>query len=233
MFGPIQTTPYDLRFPVFGIPVHVTPWFWLGAVVMGWSLVNHGLYDLLAIWIGCVFVSILIHELGHAFLARAFGCPPQVFLYQFGGLAVFQPNYRFTTTRSVLVSLAGPGAGFLLFGLIYFLKDPVLQTQWISNLDHAMQSRIYFFFVQMEWINLWWGLVNLVPVLPLDGGRVAEALLMHLRRWDGRSLALKLSAVVAGAVAVFFLWTDEKYAAILFGLLCITNVQSLQQPNPW
>jgi Zn-dependent protease len=86
----------------------------------------------------------------------------------------------------------------------------------------------------MEWINLWWGLVNLLPVLPLDGGRIAEAILVRVRHRDGQRLAILLSAVVSGGVALFFFMVHEdRYAGFLFALLCITNVQSLQQRGTW
>jgi membrane-associated protease RseP (regulator of RpoE activity) len=233
MFGPLRTTPYDLRFPLFGIPVNVTPWFWAAAVLTGWNSLSAGKYVLLLIWIACFFVSILVHELGHAVTARSFGCEPEIFLYEFGGLAVFRPNYRFTTTRSVLVSLAGPMAGFLLFGVVYLAKGPVESSAWYENLGETGQERVYDFFLQMIWINLAWGLVNLLPVIPLDGGRIAEAILTRLRYRDGRELAIKFSIVVAGAAALWFYHINLTFGAILFGLLCFSNIASLQRPNPW
>ena len=119
MYAPVSTTPYDLRFRLFGIPVHVTPWFWLAGVFLSWRLVSSHRFDLELIWLACLFVSILVHEYGHDFFAELFGCYPEIFLYHFGGLAVFRPNSRFTTPRSILVSLAGPAAGFVLGGLVY------------------------------------------------------------------------------------------------------------------
>jgi Zn-dependent protease len=234
MFGPVSTTQYDLRFQLFGVPVHVTPWFWVGGVILAWDLLSQGRYDLMAIWLGCLFVSILVHEYGHAFCAEAFGCLPEIFLYQFGGLAVFRPNSRFTTTRSVIVSFAGPAAGFVLFGAVFLLAMVILPSDWFAHLDRESKHRVDFLLRQMEWINLWWGLVNLLPVLPLDGGRIAEAILVRVRRWDGRRVAILLSAVVSGGMAaLFFLVYEDRYAAFLFAILCITNVQSLQQRNPW
>jgi stage IV sporulation protein FB len=230
MFGPVATTPYDLRFRLFGIPVHVTPWFWAGGVFMGWNLVSQRQIDLLAIWLGTLFISILVHEYGHAFCAELFGCFPEIVLYHFGGLAIFQPNSRFSTMRSVIVSFAGPAAGFLLFGIIFVLAIFIEPSDWYRNLDAASRYRVGFFFDQMEYINKYWGLVNLLPVLPLDGGRISEALLIRFRRRDGQRLAILISAIVAGAVAaVFATQFHSNYAAILFAILCISNVQTLQQ----
>ena len=233
MFAPVSTTPYDLRFRLFGIPVHVTPWFWAAGVFMGWPEVEERRFDLLGIWLGCLFVSILIHEYGHAFCAELFGCLPEIYLYHFGGLAVFRPNSRFSTLRSVIVSFAGPAAGFMLFGLVLVSSMFLSATNWYAALAPLPKVRLHFFFGQMIWINLYWGLVNLLPVLPLDGGRISEAVLMRLRRFDGQRLACILGAIVAGGVAAFFATLHHQYGAIFFGFLCIWNVQAMQRPSAW
>jgi stage IV sporulation protein FB len=231
MFAP--TTPYDLRFRLFGVPVHVTPWFWAAGVFLAWDLVSERRFDLMGIWLGCLFVSILVHEYGHAFCAELFGCPPEIYLYQFGGLAVFRPNSRFSTWRSVIVSFAGPAAGFVLYGVVFVSAMAVARSEWFVRLEPVTQQRIAFFFAQMEWINLYWGLVNLLPVLPLDGGRISEAILTRFVRRDGQRIATILGAIIAGGMAAYFGYVGDNYAAILFVLLCITNVQSLQRRGSW
>jgi stage IV sporulation protein FB len=233
MFAPVSTTPYDLRFRLFGIPVHVTPWFWAAGVFLGWPEVEARRFDHLGIWLGCFFISILVHEYGHAFCAELFGCLPEIYLYQFGGLAVFRPTSRFSTVRSVIVSFAGPAAGFILFGVALVSSMFIGTSGWYANLAPLTKDYLGFFLGRMILINLFWGLINLLPVLPLDGGRISEAILMRLRRFDGQRLACILGAIVAGGVAAFFVTRHEQYNAILFGLLCIWNVQALQRPSPW
>jgi stage IV sporulation protein FB len=236
MFGPVGTTPYDLRFRLFGIPVTVIPWFWLVALVTGWQPDTREHLDLLLIWVVCLFVSILVHEMGHALTALAFGWPPEVYLYGFGGLAVYRPTSARSTGRSVLISFAGPAAGFLLFGFTLLLGFGLVASGWTQRLPLAWQSRFGDFMWDMTWINLAWGLVNLVPVLPLDGGRIAEALLLRFRPWDGPRLAATLSVVVAGVAAVAFYLNREHfgtYPAFFFGLLAFMNIQSLQTRGPW
>jgi Zn-dependent protease len=237
MFGPVGTTPYDLRFRLFGIPVTIIPWFWLAALVTGWQPKSNEHPDFLLIWIGCFFVSILVHEMGHALTALAFGWPPEIYLYGFGGLAIYRPTSGRTTGRSVLISFAGPAAGFLLFGLTLVLGIGLVASGWAQGLPQAWQERLGEFIWDMTWINLAWGLVNLVPVLPLDGGRIAEALLIRFRPWDGPRLAVTLSVVVAIVAAVAFYLNREHfgtYPAFFFGILAFSNFQSLQQPRgPW
>jgi len=228
MFGSVGPTPYDLAFPVGSIPVRVNPSFWIIAVVFNLSLLDAGRVDLLLIWVACLFVSILVHELGHAFLANAFGWPPQVFLYHFGGLAVYSPDRGHTTGRSILISFAGPAAGFLLYGILMATLFALRQRGVVIADD-----RLRFAILQLQWINLWWGLVNLLPVLPLDGGRIVEAVCERYSFRSGREMALKISVGVAGAVAVAFLVLREQigmsmYPVILFGFLCFQNLQELQ-----
>ncbi len=236
MFGPVGRTPYDLRFRLFGIPVTVIPWFWLAAVITGWTNETAQHPEMLLVWVGCFFVSILVHEMGHALTALFFGWPPAIYLYGFGGLAVYRPTYGHSTWRSVLISFAGPGAGFLLLGLVAAAQIAILTTGWFENLTPAAERRLADFLFDMIWINLIWGVVNLFPVLPLDGGRIAEALLIRFRPWDGQRLAATLSVVVGGVAGVFFFLHRDRfgtYPAIFFGLLAFTNLQSLQTRGPW
>ena len=223
MLGNATPTPFDLRFSLFGIPVRVHPFFWLFSAAMGWDG-EEPMYTLL--WVACVFLSILVHEFGHALTARHFGWPPEVVLYSFGGYAQFYPGRGHTMQRAVLVLLAGPGAGFLLFGAVWC-------TQWLLINSHSLptdpQARLKVAFVlfQMKYINLWWGLVNLLPVYPLDGGQIARHVLEHYRR-DGFEVSLKLSLLVGGAVAAWFLMHEQTWPGILFGALADESLQHLQ-----
>jgi len=93
-------TPYDLNFQFAGVPIRVHPLFWLATAILGASSLqadsaesNAGMK--LLVWLVVVFVSILIHELGHAFVMRYFGEVPHVVLYLFGGLAISDPSSKF------------------------------------------------------------------------------------------------------------------------------------------
>ncbi|MBX9581317.1 MAG: hypothetical protein K2X87_13490, partial [Gemmataceae bacterium] len=104
-------TPYDLNFRLFGFPVRVHPLFWVVTVLFGSSALRDFGPEYLLVWVVVVFVSILVHELGHAFAFRAFGTDAAVVLYGFGGLAVPWGGVA-GRWRRVAVSLAGPAAGF-------------------------------------------------------------------------------------------------------------------------
>lgn len=230
MFGDVGTTDYDLQFRCLGIPVRVTPWFWLGGILTGRTLLESGRFDFLFIWIACLFFSILVHEMGHAMTANLYGWPPQVILYQFGGLAVFEPYHGYTTARSIMVSFAGPLAGFILGGTIY-------AGQYFAEMSDAqLPDRVWFAIDQLVWINIAWGLVNLIPVLPLDGGRISQALFERYRPRDGFELSLKLSMVVAAMTAAYFYAKHDQWGyfpSILFAILFVENLQNYQRRGMW
>src|SRR4051794_3104022 len=81
-------TQFDLRWRMFGIPVRVHPAFWLVSAIYGWDFVQGGELRLLLVWIACVFVSVLLHELGHVLTGMLFGSRGHIVLYSFGGLAI-------------------------------------------------------------------------------------------------------------------------------------------------
>ena len=112
-------TQFDLRWNMFGVPVRVHPMFWLMTAFLGWNLTSrdNGL-RLLLLWIICVFVSILLHELGHVFVGRFFGSRGHIVLYSFGGLAVGSKALASRWQR-IAVSLAGPLVQLLLFGILF------------------------------------------------------------------------------------------------------------------
>jgi len=223
VFGPVQPTPYDLQFSLFGIPVRVIAWFWLMAAVLGFSSVHIGPEYLLA-WVAIVFVSILIHELGHALVASLFGYPPRIVLYHFGGLAMFTPGHNYTQGKSILISLAGPGAGFLLAGIVYLLE----RVGVIGPFEQGW-SLPYFAVQQLLYVNIWWGLLNLLPVLPLDGGNICRDVCTSINPRQGERWATVIALLTAGAVALFAFQANELYIGMLFGFMAYQNFQQLQR----
>jgi stage IV sporulation protein FB len=226
MLGPVAPTEFDLRFDVLGIPVRVSPWFWLGAALLGSSALRAD-YRFFVICIMVVFVSILVHELGHALTARAFGYAPHILLYQFGGLAMYAPHRDYSVVRSILITAAGPAAGLLLGGLTYAVLIG-LRIRDVPLNDYAS-----YFILQMLWVNLAWSLVNLLPVLPLDGGQISRDLLTHFSPRKGLTIALQLSLVTGVLVAAWALSIRSTYVAILFGLLAFQSFSELQNRRSW
>lgn len=237
-------TRYDLRFSVADIPVRVHPLFWVIAFLFGFSA-NNLLYTF--IWIFVVFVSILIHELGHALAFRRYGQRSSIVLHFMGGLTIPEPvswgsgwaNVALSPRQEIFISLAGPFSGFL-FALV--LVAGVLVTGGSVTIDWLlgfipMPSPMLAFggvflnllIVMLLSVNIFWGLINLVPVYPLDGGNVARYLLLQYDPRDGIRKSLWVSVIAGGIVALAGLVAfGSVYMALLFGFLAFQSYQSLQ-----
>ena len=226
----VEPTRYDVNFSVFGIPVRIHPAFWVVGTLLGYQL---GDGRLTLIWIGCLFISILLHELGHALVARHFGWPPRIVLYHFGGLATFQPSWGYTRYRAILISLAGPGAGFVLYGIVCGLEawlhsEEQKGSEWalqLLNSQSGHQSGTAFAIVQLQWINLFWGLMNLLPVYPLDGGQVCSELLNARSSRRGLLWTCRVGMTTGAVAALFFIKQEMPFAGLMFGAIAWDNYQ--------
>jgi Zn-dependent protease len=207
-----------LRFRLFGFPVAVQPGFWILALIIAAGAQRSAAE--VAILIGVIVASVLAHELGHAATARVYGHEPRITLHMLGGLtswAVRRPQGR---TASILITLAGPGAGFALavaafVALLFVPKDA--RPELVLGLNALLA------------VNVFWSAINLLPVLPFDGGQIMAAALGPARR----KLAATLS-LVFGLVAAFVFWR----AGLLLGaaFFAMGAIQSFlaarEQPRP-
>ncbi|MBO0722249.1 MAG: site-2 protease family protein [Blastocatellia bacterium] len=202
---------------VFGIPVKVDFTFLLVGLILASSRINQPLF--VVQWLFVVFISILVHELGHAFVCRAYGLSPQIRLHAMGGLTSWNNDIRVSPQKNIAISLAGPFAGFLFFGLIYL-------TWNILHLDSDFGRQIYRL---LMYVNLFWGIVNLLPVLPLDGGHVVDSLEEMVTAKTGGLVAPTLSFIVAAGAALWAFRTDWLVMTILMGVFAWINLNALTQ----
>lgn len=226
-------TRYDLNFSLLGIPVRVHPLFWLVALLLG----VHGneAPQLIIIWVAAVFVSIVVHEMGHAFAARSYGWEPWITLHGFGGLASYRPTYR-TPVGQIVISLAGPGAGFLFAALIVGLLAATghrptygwrfgLPVEFVPYKSFAMNYLV----LDLLYVNIFWGLVNLLPIYPLDGGQISVEAFGLVNPRDGLRQALWLSVIVSAGAGVFALVRlHDTFLAIFGAYLAYTSYVTLQ-----
>jgi Zn-dependent protease len=221
-----EPTPYDLRWRAFGTDFRVHPGFWIMSIILGWPpdwAGKHALAGLL-IWVACVFVSILVHEMGHILMGRLFGSRGHVILYTFGGLAVGSNTIRHPWKR-IAVSFAGPLAGFIL-ALVIGLVGIGLAIQGAEA--HPLVEAAFFDLLQ---INLAWGILNLFPIWPLDGGQISRDFLGWLFPTNGARVAYVISLVVAGLLAALCLYLGMPFNGIFFAVLALGSYQALQAEN--
>jgi stage IV sporulation protein FB len=248
-------SPGELHFRLFGVPVRVHPLFWLVSLLLGLQIRDG---QLLILWVLCTFVSILVHEFGHVIAIQRYGARARVVLYSFGGLAITETapyghdwgrDWRpdgyddrdRTQWQQIVISFAGPLAGFVLAAVVigglfatghkvdFYLHENVSfvfgHGEWVAN------PRIYATVNFLLYINIFWGLMNLLPVYPLDGGKIAQELLsMHdARRGVRRSLVLSIATGAVVAVFVLF-WQRGQgfFMAAMFGMLAYTSYMTLK-----
>jgi Zn-dependent protease len=204
------------RFVLLGFPVRVDLSFWLVAALIAAGRPP----ELVLLWVGVVFVSILVHELGHAVVARHYGMRPRIDLYSMGGLTSFGESRRLTPGRSIALSLAGPTFGFALGGLV------LLGERFLPP-DAHYYARVAV--RDLVWVNLGWGLVNLLPVLPLDGGSVMRRLIEIVKKRSDEPLALRVSMTVAGGVTLWAFFSQLYLASFIGAYLCYINYQQYRR----
>jgi stage IV sporulation protein FB len=158
-----------LSFNLFGIPVRVQPWFWVTLALIGGGLsANDSLSMLLVvIFVLAGFVSVLVHELGHALTVRKFGLPTSITLIAFGGFASY-PAGVLTRKQSFMVTAAGPALQLALGILVAAIRVSV-EVPAASLLNH--------FTFCLVLVSVAWALLNCLPIFPMDGGQMLAAVL--------------------------------------------------------
>jgi Zn-dependent protease len=226
----------DVSFSIFGIPVRIHPMFWLFTLL---PVLNDRPFDALraGLWLLAVLISILIHELGHAFTARWLGARPWISLYALGGLASYRPqdlNPRVDPTlRSILISFAGPAAGFLLAGIVIAVLETLGYEYQVAGLHVALDERVanispylYFLVSNLLFINIMWGILNLIPVYPLDGGQILRAILERLMGIQGIIQTIMTAIILGGAIAAYAAFQMQNaFLAVLFAYIAFQNYQ--------
>jgi Zn-dependent protease len=177
----------------FGIPVLISPYWFVIAGVFIFIYANdlaatlHGStrYVVAAAFVVLLYVSVLVHELSHSVVARGFGLPVRrILLWPLGGFSEIEREPQ-TPGREFLVSAAGPALSLALAAVGYGLMQVVP-----AGIGGTLVS-------QLRWANLIVGAFNLLPGLPLDGGRMLRAVIWKL---TGRPTTATIAAAWAGRV---------------------------------
>jgi membrane-associated protease RseP (regulator of RpoE activity) len=143
-----------------------------------------------------------------------------------GGLTIYTRNSLLSYPKEILISFAGPLAGFLLGGLLYVLLRFVAPINIIEN------PYLNYFFAQLLWVNIGWGIINLIPILPLDGGQIMLNLYHWLRNpYDNRTpyIISIVFGVIGIVFALVFMGRNGIFLALLAGWLTFNNFMALRQ----
>jgi Zn-dependent protease len=202
-----------LFIPVFGFPVRISNSFWLIAVLV--SLGSSATLPMAATWTALVLLSILWHELGHALTASRWGLVLGISLHGAGGLTKWTSLRPLSWWKRLAISLSGPAAGMVLGLVAFCLPEPA---------DDLLRFGRW----QLVWINVGWGLFNLLPILPLDGGQALKAVLVEYLPRRGEVVTALIGVLTAAAVALWGVSAGQPWAILVMMICGYQNVLTLK-----
>jgi stage IV sporulation protein FB len=189
------------------IPIIIHPFFWACAGLIGWM--NSGIIPAspligTLIWVAIVFVSVVFHELGHALMAVLFRQKATIQLVALGGLTSYE-GPKLTFFRQFLIVLNGP-----LFGIIL-----AIFAGFCMMLDLSSWPLVRNILFVTLYANIFWSVVNLIPVLPLDGGQLLRIV---FEAWFGLT-GYRISLLVGACFAALITLASFLFSQILIGAL--------------
>jgi len=221
-------------FSIRRIPFRVSWWFLLTMVLVPIYRLQpllqapvESLYGFveLALVIAIVFT---VHEIGHCVAYRRFGQEPSVFLWGLGGTT--SGSGRLSPWREIVVAASGLAAAMLVLWLpVYVLQATVLSSWFPFDLAGRLA------YLTLSDIRLWallWTLINVLPIIPLDGGHICEAVI-ELVAGEPKPQLARMISIITGAAAAFigFFVLGWLFAIFIFGILAAHNYLVYRHEN--
>lgn len=170
-----------------------------------------------------IFVTVLLHELGHALAAKRYKLQTtDITLLPIGGLARLEKLPE-KPSEELVVALAGPMVNIVIaFITSLFIQIPVNSADLISQLSGGINSST--FFLNFFLVNVWLALFNLIPAFPMDGGRILRAILSYKLQ---RHIATKIAARIGQFLALGFIFLGMFYNPflVIIGIFVIIAAQ--------
>jgi Zn-dependent protease len=193
------------------IPLAIHPFFWVFAAFIGY--LNSGTFIGAAVWIGIILVSVVVHEYGHALTAVLFKQKAKIQLIALGGVTSYEgPKLKFW--QQFLITFNGPLFGFFLF----LLATWALQFSWAPLMGTILRIT--------QVANLFWTIVNLLPVMPLDGGQLLRIILEASFGVKGFKASLLIGAVIAAILSFYFFLVQAFLIGAFFFLFAFQSFDS-------
>lgn len=174
---------------------------------------------LVLVFVFAGFLSIMIHELGHALTIRKYGLPAAITLRAFGGYASF-PADKLDRKQSFVVTAAGPALQFV-FGVLLIVLAP--------SISIPEGSLFLPFLRDLIWVSIAWSILNCLPVYPMDGGQMMAAILGPKKQHNVHLISF-IVAVIIGIAGYLYLGTI--LLPIFMALFAWQNWQSYQASSP-
>lgn len=194
------------------IPIHIYPLFWVLILMIGW--INTNTVAGTMIWAFVILISVLLHEFGHALTANYFGQRAEISLVGMGGLTTRQGR-QINKWKEFLIVCNGPLVGLLLFFLLYMFTPTGIVNPYLR----------YGINIAME-VNLFWTILNLLPVWPLDGGHLLRIVLDGAFGFKGVKAALMISILFAAVVGAAFVILQQLLVGAVFLMLAFESYRA-------
>jgi stage IV sporulation protein FB len=199
------------------IPITIYSSFWIMAAVIA-LLLGQGDFITILIWIPVIFLSVLFHEFGHALTALLFGRKPRIELVAMGGLT-YHDGDKLPFWKQFFITLNGPVFGFMIVIAVFLLKDiPAFSAGYTGQLLE-----------QILLVNIFWTVVNLLPVLPLDGGQLLRLTLEKFFPYKGLRYAFLCSAILSLGFCLLLFLTQSFLAGAIFFLFAFENFDNFRK----
>ncbi len=203
-----------LRFPLFGIPVGVHATF-LFIALLG-ATAYRGVD--IAIWTAAAFVSILLHEMGHALSARGFGARNiNVMLYGLGGVTTYNSVKPISNGKSFLISAAGSATGILAGGAVLLLGR--------IGVFVGASHEVGVFVNSFVFTALVWGVLNWIPIVPLDGGHMVKHLAGMVNEEKAPLISQIVTWVTVAVVVPLAIVNGFEFAAIIVVVFALSGLR--------
>ena len=175
------------------------------------------------VFILCIFVTVFLHELGHALAAKNYDIKTKdITLLPIGGLARLE-RIPEKPLEELIVAFAGPLVNITLALITgFFIRIPDDTTQMMAELSNGVSPNN--FFLNFFLVNFWLAIFNLIPAFPMDGGRILRAILsFKLERHVATKIAARIGQLLAMAFIIFGFFTSP--FLIFIGIFVIIGAQ--------
>jgi hypothetical protein len=232
-----------IRFRIFCMRVRIGPTFWLVGGILGYLIVqqmaqnNPNLKDhkwgLFGVWMACWLVGLATHEIGSVLLAWLFGTRSTVV---FGIGSTTQADLsRLRLWQRISVHLAGPLIGLACYALVMWVKRSVIPDLPVHLRFNRWVNQPVFF---LEVLTYWYNLISLLPLLPMNGGKVVMEIALAFSPAKGMHVTYGWSFLCCVSFVIhaaqhwndgnlqlpFGVDADPQYTVVIFGYYGVTNL---------
>jgi Zn-dependent protease len=210
-------------FTIKGIPVGLNPIFLILVFILSMGMGD--VFQMIIFGV-CVFISILIHELGHALVAQRYGLRPAIMFHGFGGITVHSPALN--SKQEFKITFAGPAAGLVVGGLFFLIQ--ILFSVLGFDFIWGQFPYLNAFVLNMMWINLVWSIFNLLPCRPMDGGKLMGHILRKfMSEPKAEFTGSVISVILAGLMLVYFVVHHQMWMVFIAAYFLMMNLGGIRE----